>query len=103
MAQSIRAWVVGSSLLLVMALGGCYQSQGPLVSVGDTGYGPKPRANIANIPPGPEHQVCRDEMGRALDRIAKLEKDLDKCKRERDAAKDEAKTYRKQVERLGGH
>jgi hypothetical protein len=122
MNRSARLSVmVLGALAMAVVLAGCYSSNGPLVSVGDTGYGPKPRAEAGNIPRGPEHQVCRDEMGKALDEVAKLEKDLDKCRRdrgddkskweaekkrlerERDAARDEANMNRKQLDRLRGH
>lgn len=109
--------------VLATAVAGCvsYKSDSPLVNVSDTGYGPKPRADVGNLPRGPEHQLCRDELGRALDRTAALERDLSNCKRdrgedknkceaekkrlerERDAARDEAKDARKQLERLRGN
>lgn len=110
-----------TSVLLTIGLLGCYSSNAPLVSVGENGYGPKPRANAGHIPPGPEHQACRNELGLALDRADKLERDLANCKRdrnedkdkwerekkklerERDAARDERDTYKKQLERLRGH
>jgi hypothetical protein len=69
------------------ALPGCfsYNSDTPLVTVGDKGYGPGyARPEVSNYPAGP----CRDELAKALDRIDKLQNDLAKCKADRQKDKD---------------
>ena len=94
---------------LLLALAGCYENKAPLVTIGDTGFG-KPRPDVSNIPPGPEHDVCRAELSNALSRVQSAEKKLDDCRRDRDDDKGKWKAEKAKLEadrdywkRMAGH
>ena len=100
--QTCTVMVLLLAAAVLVALAGCFKAD---VNVG---YG-RARPVPGNIPPGQEHQVCRDEMAKAIERIDKLQHDLDNCRAdkrkvevERDRFKDERDAYRKRYGRLPG-
>lgn len=83
---------------IALSLAGCYSSDGPLVVVGDTGYGSsKPKPAVGNIPSGAQHDVCRQQLSAALRELDKARKDLDECKTDR--AKDK-REFEQKIDKL---
>lgn len=81
---------------------------GPYAVVNGHAYGarmepaapPPPPVQIGNIPPGPEHDVCRQELNKAAANIDQLQRELNDCRYGRagedQALRDEANRLRVQ-------
>jgi hypothetical protein len=101
----ILAGVVAMAAVVAMSQG-CVQVGGkePLVTVNRTAPTPPPAP--ANMPTGPAHATCQQEMSNAMAQISQLkvdlkkaQDDLDECKRDRKNDKNKWEDEKKKLER----
>ncbi|MCG3177745.1 MAG: hypothetical protein BIFFINMI_00065 [Phycisphaerae bacterium] len=84
--------VAAGAVVLLVAAAGCYTQNAPYAVVGGYAIGmpPPPRPELKSIPEGPEHDACRAELNKALDRADYFEAALKDCEKERDGWKAKA-------------